>query len=101
MSKRISTAVSRPEPVVIEVNGVAISAHAGESIATALLAAGVLTFSRDVSGRPHSVYCNMGVCFACMVEVERAGKQNAASAARVRACLTPVEAGMRITVPES
>ncbi len=101
MSTRINKDVARPEPVNIVVNGVAVSAYEGESLATALLAAGMLTMSRDRSGRPHSLYCNMGVCFDCMVMIERPTSADAALPARVRACLTPVSAGLRITVPES
>ncbi len=50
--------------------------------------------SRDSFGRLRTPFCNMGVCFDCMVEVEDAPS-------RVRACLTPVRAGMRVVVPES
>ena len=99
MSKRISKDVTRPAPVSIVVNNVTVSAYEGESLATALLAAGTLTMSRDASGRPHSLYCNMGVCFDCMVMIDRADADGAPT--RVRACLTPVSAGLRITVPES
>lgn len=88
----------------IEVNDVAVTAYEGESLATALLAAGVTTLSRDGSGRPHSLYCNMGICFDCMVLIERAASADAGVPAsapvRVRACLTPVRAGLRITVPK-
>ena len=101
MSKRIDKDVARPAPVSILVNGAVVSAHEGESLATALLAAGTLTLSRDGSGRPHSLYCNMGVCFDCMVSIERPAEAGTALPARVRACLTPVSAGLRITVPES
>ena len=100
MSLRITANVSRPPAVTIQVNGREISAYEGETVATALLAAGVLTMSRDdathtASGRPRSPYCNMGVCFDCMVEIDD-GVDGAAL--RVRACLTPVRAGLRIRV---
>ena len=94
MSKRITLGVTRPAPVSIFVNGKAIEAYEGESVLTALLAADVLTMSRDSFGRLRTPFCNMGVCFDCMVEVEGAPS-------RVRACLTPVRAGMRVVVPES
>lgn len=94
MSKRITMGVTRPAPVTIFVNRVAVEAYEGESVLTALLAADVLTMSRDSFGRLRTPFCNMGVCFDCMVEVEE-------TPSRVRACLTPVRAGMRIVVPES
>jgi predicted molibdopterin-dependent oxidoreductase YjgC len=93
MSKRITIGVARPAPVSIFVNGKAIEAYEGESVLTALLAAGVLTMSRDSFGRLRTPFCNMGVCFDCMVEVEDLPS-------RVRACLTPVRAGLRVVVPE-
>lgn len=96
MSQRIHEGVSRPAPVDIYVNGVPVVAYEGESLATALLAAGVQVFSRDSSGRARSPYCNMGVCFDCMVVI-----QEGTSSRRVRACLTPIVSGLCVVVPES
>jgi len=68
-------------------NGVEIAAREGESLAAALLAAGVLHF-RDtaVSGAPRGPLCLMGACFDCLVEV--AGEPNR------QACLVPVTPGL-------
>ena len=96
MSKRITHDVARPAPVGIFVNGKAIEAYEGESVLTALIAADVLIMSRDSFGRARTPFCNMGVCFDCMVDVQDA----AGISSRVRACLTPVRAGLRVTVPE-
>lgn len=97
MSKRITTGVARPVAVSILVNGRAVEAYEGESILTALIAAGVLTTSRDSFGKLRTPFCNMGVCFDCLVEVT----DDAEVVSRVRACLTPVRAGLRVVVPES
>jgi len=43
MSLRITTNVARPQPVTIHINGKEVSAYEGETVATALIAAGVLT----------------------------------------------------------
>jgi hypothetical protein len=69
--------------------GQAIDAHAGDSLAAALLAAGVAAF-RDTpgSGVPRGPWCLMGVCFDCLVEVD--GVPNR------QACLMPVAEGMRV-----
>ena len=83
MSLRITKDVTRPEAVTIQVNGRDDTAYEGESLATALLAADIVR-----------TYCNMGVCFDCLVEIEEQGQ-----AVRVRACLTVVRAGLRVTVP--
>jgi D-hydroxyproline dehydrogenase subunit gamma len=96
MSLRITNNVTRPPAVKIQVNGRDVTAHEGESLATVLIAADVLIMSRDSSGRLRSPWCNMGVCFDCLVEIEDGN-----SSRRVRACLTPVRAGLRITVPQA
>jgi len=64
-----------------------IAFRAGDSLAAALLAAGVNTLRKspaDASAR--GPYCMMGVCFECLVEVD--GRQNQ------QACLTPAQPGM-------
>jgi predicted molibdopterin-dependent oxidoreductase YjgC len=66
-----------------------VRARAGDSVAAALLAAGVTRF-RDsaVSHSPRAPYCMMGVCFECLLEIDgRANRQ---------ACLVPVAEGMRV-----
>lgn len=99
MSRRITHNVSRPQPVSLSINGKTVTAYEGESLATALLASGTLIMSRDSSGRYTAPFCNMGVCFDCLVEVEERDAPPGA-AGRVRACLTPVRAGLRVRVPE-
>ncbi len=96
MSKRITQGVARPAAVSIFVNGKAVEAYEGEAVLTALIAADVLIMSRDSFGRARTPFCNMGVCFDCMVDVE----DTAGVSSRVRACLAPVRAGLRVSVPE-
>ena len=81
--------VARPAVVTIEVDEGAIEAYPGESLATALLASGRHAFRWTSSGAPRGPFCNMGVCFDCIVQVEGAG--------RVRACMTPVTPGMVVS----
>lgn len=96
MSKRITVGVARPAPVSVVVNGRSVEAYEGESLLTVLLAAEVLGMSRDSFGRTRTPFCNMGVCFDCMVDIEDA----AGVASRSRACLTIVRASLRVSVPE-
>lgn len=63
-----------------------VTAHAGESLGAALLAAGIRTLRVSRQGEPRGLYCAIGQCLECRVTVEGAGTR--------RACLTPVEAGM-------
>jgi D-hydroxyproline dehydrogenase subunit gamma len=66
-----------------------IEALEGDTLAAALLAAGINSL-RDaaVSGTERGPYCMMGVCFECLVEIDGAGHQ--------QACLIPVRQGMDV-----
>ncbi len=74
--------------IEIDIDGHATKALEGESLAATLTAAGQLALRRNVQGEPRGLYCGMGVCFDCRVSVNgRPGE---------RACLTTVQAGMRV-----
>jgi len=75
--------------VEVTIDGRSARVRAGDTVAAALISAGVLA-SRvaDVSGAPRAPYCLMGVCFECLVTVDGIGNR--------QGCLVPVEAGMRI-----
>ncbi|WP_233137367.1 (2Fe-2S)-binding protein [Agrobacterium vaccinii] len=76
----------RPPAVSITVNGEPTLAHPGESLAAALMASGHSGFRRTQSGALRAPYCNMGVCFDCLVTVDGQSGQ--------RSCLIPVRADM-------
>lgn len=100
MSKRVTRGVARPDSVYIEVNGTRVVGYEGESLATALMAAGYLVFSQDSSGRSRSPFCNMGVCFDCMVTIEDPAAAEPSLVGRVRACMTAIRPGLRLLVPD-
>lgn len=79
-----------PRPAVtIELDGTALFAREGESVAAALLAAGIgHTRTTPVGGRARLPYCMMGVCFDCLVEID--GVPNR------QACLVRVKDGMKV-----
>jgi predicted molibdopterin-dependent oxidoreductase YjgC len=81
-----------PRPVVrITFDGRAIEAREGDSVAAALLAAGVSTCrTTPVSGAPRAPYCMMGVCFDCLVTIDGVGNR--------QGCLVPVAEGMQIEI---
>ncbi|MCC7427408.1 MAG: (2Fe-2S)-binding protein [Alphaproteobacteria bacterium] len=86
---RIGGSVDRPVLVDFAVDGRTVSAPAGESVAAAMLAAGLLelrTSPRSGSGR--GAFCYMGICQECLVRIDGAPAQ---------ACITPVRAGMRVS----
>ncbi len=85
---RITREVVGGDAVTISVDDRPTTALAGESAATALLAAGVRAFHRSaVRGEPRGPFCMMGVCQECLVEIDGRVAQ---------ACMAAVRAGMRI-----
>lgn len=81
-----SPEVERGSAVTISVDGVPLPAYPGETIAGALLASGRRAWRHTRHGQPRGLFCGIGLCFDCLVTVN--GTPN------VRACLTPVAAGM-------
>jgi len=83
---RGNLALSRGRAVTFFFDGEEIAAFEGETVATALWAQGMRTLRRSVArGAPRGIYCNMGICFDCLVRID--GRA-------VRACMTPVADGM-------
>jgi predicted molibdopterin-dependent oxidoreductase YjgC len=75
--------------VELTVDGEPLTAPAGQSIAAVLINAGRPTLRQSPSGQPRGIYCGIGVCQECRVLVEGVGV--------VRACVTPVDAGMAVS----
>ena len=88
---RLETNVTRPAPVEIRLDGRSVQAYPGESLAVALLAEGQRRFRFSHTAAPRGPFCNMGVCFDCVVEVD---------GIRRRACMTAVSAGMDVRTGE-
>ena len=75
--------------VALVVDGEPIGAREGDSVAAALLSAGLLAFrTTAVTGAPRGPFCMMGACFDCLLTID--------GVANRQACMTPVRAGMRI-----
>jgi D-hydroxyproline dehydrogenase subunit alpha len=73
--------------VTIEFEGRSIAARRGESVAAALTAAGVRGLRTTQSGAERGIFCGMGVCQDCLVEID--GRPH-------RACMTIVDQPMNI-----
>lgn len=99
MSHRVVKDVVRSRPVSIEINGRSVAAYEGESITTVLIDAGSIAISRDAAGRARGPFCNMGVCFDCLVLLEDLSLPDTGPK-RVKSCLTKVRAGLRVITPE-
>jgi sarcosine oxidase subunit alpha len=75
--------------VTLELDGTKIPAREGDTVAAAVLAAGVAhTRTTPVGGRPRLPYCMMGVCFDCLMEID--GVPNR------QACMVRVRDGMKL-----
>jgi NADH dehydrogenase/NADH:ubiquinone oxidoreductase subunit G len=73
---------------VVVVDGIRVSARAGQSVLSVLLARDVSVRVHELSGEPRAGFCLMGACQDCWVWF--------GDARRGRACTTPVEDGMTI-----
>ena len=75
--------------LTVTVDGKPIRARIGDTVASAMLAAGIGPCrTTPVSGAPRAPYCLMGVCFECLVTVDDVGSR--------QGCPVPVREGMRI-----
>lgn len=75
--------------ISLKVDGQAIRARDGDTVAAAMLAAGLdRCRTTPVSGVPRAPYCLMGVCFECLVTIDGVGSR--------QACLVPVREGMQV-----
>jgi predicted molibdopterin-dependent oxidoreductase YjgC len=85
--------VSARRTVTFTFDGREVTAEAGQSIAGALLAAGVRSWrTTRLDGAPRGLFCGIGVCFDCLVEVD--GRPG------MRACLTAANDGDRVTTQQ-
>lgn len=88
-------AVERGRAITVLVDGQAVTAYQGETVATVLLASGRRNYhySTRLTSEPWpGFFCGIGVCYGCTVWVDGYLQ---------RACLTPVAENMQIlTRPE-
>ncbi|MRX51045.1 (2Fe-2S)-binding protein [Paracoccus sp. S-4012] len=85
-------AMADPRPEVgITIDGAAVRAREGDTVAAALLASGRDVRRRTaVSGAARLPFCMMGVCFDCLVSIDGVGNR--------QGCLIAVREGMRVEV---
>jgi D-hydroxyproline dehydrogenase subunit gamma len=78
-----------PATVTLFLDDVPLTAAAGETVAAALLTAGVTVFrAAPRRGNPRGPYCMIGNCYDCLAEIDGLPYR--------QACLTTVAEGMRI-----
>lgn len=69
-------------------NGDPVPFQPGETIAAALLRAGIIDLGQPSNTPGGRVFCGIGACQGCVVAV--------ADAAPIEACLTPAREGLRL-----
>jgi NADPH-dependent 2,4-dienoyl-CoA reductase/sulfur reductase-like enzyme len=74
--------------IEIEFEGRRIEARAGESLAAALAAHGILALRTTRAAAERGMFCGMGVCQDCLVEIDGRPEQ--------RACMTKVERPLKV-----
>lgn len=79
---------TRPTRLQATFDGELIDAEPGQSIAAALMAAGKTAWRTTKHGKPRGLFCGIGICFDCLVEIDGESGQ--------RACMIPLEEGMRV-----
>ena len=73
--------------VAFRFDGREVVGRRGESVLSALLAAGIVALRTGPEGGPRGGFCAMGLCQECLVVV---------GGARVEACRTVVEEGLEV-----
>ena len=75
-------------PVEFVLDGRACNAQEGDTVLTAILAQSARLRQTEAGGQPRAGFCLMGACQDCWVLTE--------DGQRLRACTTPIDAGMRL-----
>ena len=89
LNKTSTEIIDRIETLTFEFDDFPVKANGGDTVASALYASGIKTFSRSFKyHRRRGLLCVAGQCANCMVTVD--GVPN------VRACITPVRNGMKV-----
>lgn len=79
----------RGKQISFQWEGAPIKAFEGETIAAALMGSGIRALRvTERKGEPRGLFCNMGICFDCLVEVNGSPNQ--------RACQYPVAEGIDV-----
>lgn len=87
-TRHVAAETGRESRVTIRFKGRPVDAVEGQSVASALAAAGFWPTRYAPSGAPRFAYCMMGVCFECLVSIDGMPDR--------QSCLVPVREGMEV-----
>jgi len=86
--------IENRKKITVKVDGVEIEAYEGETIASALVSAGIKVFRNTKKLKePRRIFCAVGRCTDCAMTVDE--KTN------VRTCITIIKEGMEIQTQRS
>ena len=86
---RITKDVARGEAFELECDGAKLKAYEGETVAAALMAAGIrITHTTAKHGESRGMCCGIGLCYSCTMIID--GVPN------MRTCQTLARPGMRL-----
>ena len=86
--------IENRKKITVKVDGVEIEAYQGETIASALVSAGIKVFRNTKKLKePRRIFCAVGRCTDCVMTVDE--KTN------VRTCITTIKEGMEIQTQRS
>ncbi|WP_336658754.1 (2Fe-2S)-binding protein [Leucobacter sp. USHLN153] len=80
--------MAEPRTVEATFDGEPLSAPVGSSVAAALIGSGRPAWRTTRDGERRGVFCGIGVCFDCLVEIDGESGQ--------RACMIPLREGMEV-----
>lgn len=89
----VRVAETQRVPLPFFIDGRAATALTGDTVLTAVLTQQSRLRDSEFSGEPRAGFCLIGACQDCWVRTE--------DGARIRACSTPVRAGMRIVTRDA
>lgn len=74
--------------ITFSFDGQTIQANSGDSVAAALLAAGITAMRRTHGDAPRAPWCMMGACYDCLVQID---------GVTVQACMTIARDAMAVS----
>ena len=85
--------LTRKQPFEIEIDGEKITAYPGETVAAALTAAGKQILNYTAHQSPRGIFCGIGICWSCIVEINGIPNQRACQTLAVPGCQVRTQKG--------
>ena len=94
VERRIMKGIARGRKFEILVDGEKIAAYEGETIATAMVATGQMTFRHTPKkGASRGMYCGIGLCHECLMVIDGAPNTRACQTLATPECRVETQKG--------